>query len=111
MDFTCQWCDAPPGKPCDYYVCQTAREKRQLAAFRWPDTLSLNIAWAASLCASEFGTLARCINIVEKRLQHYELYRTGDMMKTHPATFAALEEIHVMLSAELSRRNAPGWRV
>lgn len=36
---------------------------------------------------------------VKSRQAHYELYREGDMMKTHPATFAILDEVLVFLGS------------
>lgn len=60
-----------------------------------------------------------CIDTVKQRHEHYELYRCdcldrdpgnghrpgckGEMMATHPATFAILDEIHTFLQALLTR--------
>lgn len=63
-----------------------------------------------------------CIDLVKRRHEHYEMYRCdcldrdpgnghvpgckGEMMSTHPATFAILDEIFVLLSA-MKLRGAP----
>ncbi len=39
------------------------------------------------------------LKCVKRRQEHYELYRNGDAMRTHPATFAILDELVVFLSA------------
>lgn len=53
-----------------------------------------------------------CIRQVKARQAHYELYRLKDdddlvlahvAMRTHPATFAVLDELLVMLEAMLER--------
>ena len=48
-----------------------------------------------------------CIEIVRGRQRHYELYRHGDAMKTHPATFAIIEELLVFLQSHRERSIEP----
>lgn len=43
------------------------------------------------------------IACVERRLAHYELYRTGEWVTTHPATFAILNELLTLLRAMRER--------
>lgn len=43
------------------------------------------------------------IKIAEYRLQHYELYRHGEAMRTKPEVFATIEELLIFLRAMLER--------
>ncbi len=49
------------------------------------------------------------ITCVTQRQKHYELYRDGDAMRTHAATFATLDEVLVLLGAMLER-GPRSWR-
>lgn len=43
------------------------------------------------------------IAVVRARQLHYEQHRDGDQMRTHPATFAVLDELLVLLDALMER--------
>jgi hypothetical protein len=43
------------------------------------------------------------IKVVENRQQYYELYRNGDVVKAHPAVFAVIGDLLILLKAMLER--------
>lgn len=47
--------------------------------------------------------VADSIKLVEQRKEHYEFYRNTVAMKTHPAVFAILDEMLVLLGGMKSR--------
>jgi hypothetical protein len=55
----------------------------------------INVAYRAGIEDS--------IKCIKQRKAHYELYREDGAIKTHPATFAVLDEMLVFLGAMLER--------
>lgn len=99
-------------------LCWTCR----LALLASMRTLAANLRDAGALCATEQAAWKdgawAMIEVLIRRKSHYELYRHGEIMRTHPATFAILDELSVFMRAERLRgprpnttgRAVPNWR-
>jgi hypothetical protein len=75
----------------------------EYALERWQEVHGKNAELAAKCEAMRVQGIDECIGILASRRAHYECYRTGDMMTTHPATFAIINELLVFMQAHRER--------